>query len=468
MKKTKILLLICCAAALMLGQNVRAGEYVKYLPYVNASMSRASFWSDKEADADRILADSDEIKRLNAKALSEKNAKMCDLKNQPESFDGSAFNAYLSEKLQKEKQSLLGWTYNSCGHKAEADFFDSMIAAAVDPDNAGKSLPVRYAVVSERSNLRAFPCAEPILDDPQDPDFDYQHYDSLRVNEPLLVYTASRDKAWYFVKSLCCSGWVSSSDIAMCKDKAEWLRAWDIPEDRLLVVYGDKIYLEKSNFDGGLSEKVLTMGTKLELIDAAGDGSLINNRSPYNNYAVVLPERLKDGSYARKAALISEHAKVNVGYLPLTKANIARVAFGALGNVYGWGGMLNTDDCSGFVRSVYKCFGLELARNTVCQAALPVSSFDLSELSDAEKENVIRKLPLGAVLFFKGHEMLYLGSDNGRYYVIDALSSMLSISGGSKMRVRSVVVNTLDIKRPSGKTWLSELNLANIPYSAKP
>ena len=36
-----------------------------------------------------------------------------------------------------------------------------------------------------------------------------------------------------------------------------------------------------------------------------------------------------------------------------TKANIAKVTFSALGNIYGWGGSLNSDDCSGYMRNVY-------------------------------------------------------------------------------------------------------------------
>lgn len=468
MKKTGFYLLLWWAAALLLGHNARADEYVKYLPQVNAAMSQAAYWSSREADADRLLADAEAIKRLNAAALSEKNAKMCDLKNEPAFFDGAAFNDFIKRKLQRETDSLLGWTYSRCAHKAEASFFGAMAANAVDPANARPDMPVGYAIVCRRSELRAFPSEEPIYDDPQDVDFDYQYYDSLRDNEPLLVYTLSKDRAWCFAKSVCCSGWVRCSDIALCGSREEWLQAWDIPAERTLVVYGDKVFLEASNFAPDTADKMLTMGTKLELIDPDSTEELIINRSAYNNYAVWLPVRLSDGSYAKKAALISEHAKVNVGYLPLTKANIARVAFGCLGNIYGWGGMLEADDCSGFVRSVYKCFGLELARNTTCQSALPVKSFDLTGLSDAEKIAIIQKLPLGSVLFFNGHEMLYLGCENGRAYVIDALSSMMHENGGSKRRVRSVVVNTLDIKRFNGKTWLSELNLANIPYSSKP
>ena len=85
------------------------------------------------------------------------------------------------------------------------------------------------------------------------------------------------------------------------------------------------------------SNLLLTMGTALELADIENPNILIDNRAAYQNYAVWVPIRNEDGSYAKKLTLIPEHADVSAGYLPLTEKNIAKVAFGALGNTYGWG-----------------------------------------------------------------------------------------------------------------------------------
>ena len=63
--------------------------------------------------------------------------------------------------------------------------------------------------------------------------------------------------------------------------------------------------------------------------------------------------------------------------------------------------------------------------------------------------------------------MLYLGENGGRHYVVNALSSMMDPQTGSKVRVRSIVINTLeDSYRPSGKCWLDDLNMAMVPYRA--
>ncbi len=83
------------------------------------------------------------------------------------------------------------------------------------------------------------------------------------------------------------------------------------------------------------------MGTVLELAEEEGTTALISSRVQWHNHIVYLPVRKSDGSYKKQAALIPAVKKVSVGYLELTKDNIVSVAFGALGDAYGWGGMLH-------------------------------------------------------------------------------------------------------------------------------
>ena len=211
--------------------------------------------------------------------------------------------------------------------------------------------------------------------------------------------------------------------------------------------------------------RLLTMGTTLELAEPETPDALVGNRVTWHNHVVYLPVRQEDGSYRKQAALISASKKVHAGYLPLTKANIVSVAFEALGDAYGWGGMLQADDCSGYVRNIYKCFGLELARNTNWQASMPVAGMDLSHTANEEKRFLLDQLPLGAVLYFNGHEMLYLGNEDGKYYVVNSVSSMMDPwDDTTRQRVRGVVITTLNARRANGSRWLTELNYVNVPY----
>ena len=47
--------------------------------------------------------------------------------------------------------------------------------------------------------------------------------------------------------------------------------------------------------------------------------------------------------------------------------------------------------------------------------------------------------------------MIYLGKVDGKYYVLSTASSIISQETGKKLRTRDVMINTLDVRRGSGK-----------------
>jgi len=460
MRKNKIFSAIL-SVALLFGTTMQVfAANISYLPYVTAEMSDPSYWTDDE----EVLMTEDEIKELNTLTIATKGTNMNDLKNQPETVDGVALNEALKSSTQADVSYYLGWTYLDSETLATQADFDPIIKNTQNKKPT-KTQKVKYGIAVKSTALRSFPTTLPLWDDPKDKDLDYQYLVSVRVNEPLVITSVSADGNFYLAKNICCSGWVPAEDVAICSDKQEWLSAWDLPFDKSLIVYGDKVRTETSITGEKTSDLLLTMGTTLKLADIENPNVLIDNRAAYQNYVVYLPIRKEDGSYAEKLTLIAEHEKVSEGYLPFTKSNIAKVAFSALGNVYGWGGGLDSVDCSGYLRNIYKCFGLELARNTTWQTAMPVAGVDMNGMCREERIAVIDALPLGSILYFKGHEMMYLGSENGRYYVISAVGSIMEPSGsGARQRMRSIVINTLDIKRANGLNWLDSLTYANVPY----
>ena len=145
----------------------------------------------------------------------------------------------------------------------------------------------------------------------------------------------------------------------------------------------------------------------------------------------------------------------------MTRAEIVKQAFKCLGNRYGWGGMLNSQDCSGFIRDVYSCFGLDIPRNTTWQAAMPVQVTKFGDMTDEEKALTLNYMEPGTILQFPGHEMLYLGEKDGRYYTINDVSSLVSPvegeTGTDVLRVRSVIVNDLSTRRKNGYQWFDQI-----------
>ena len=458
-RKTPIITIASFIMASFIAQQVCASG-ISYLPDVTAEMSETSYWTEN----DDLLMTYKEIEELNALTISSKGTNMYDLKNQPETTDGIALNERIKNSSLADASYYLGWTYPGNEKLAEQADYDILIENTQNP-NPLQEQPVKYAVAVRRTELRAFPSYIPIWDDPTDKECDYQYLTSIRVNEPLVITSVSSDGNYYLAKSISCSGWVAAADVALCADKDEWLSAWDFPSEKTLVVYGDKVYTEMSLSGAQTSNLLLTMGTALELADIENPNILIDNRAAYQNYAVWVPIRNEDGSYAKKLTLIPEHADVSAGYLPLTEKNIAKVAFGALGNTYGWGGALLSDDCSGYIRNVFKGCGLELARNTTWQSAMPMANVNMTDMCREERLMVLDALPFGSILFFNGHEMLYLGKENGKYYVISATGNILEPKEGlNRQRIRSTIINTLDTRRANGVTWLDSLTVVNVPY----
>ena len=344
-------------------------------------------------------------------------------------------------------------------------------APARESVNTGGEAPAGaaalYGICTKMTDIRMGPTDLIVTDSLGDLDFDQLQLDSLKINDPVIIRAESADGRYIYCDAATLSGWVLKEDIAVCRDREEWLSAWNIPDEEVLVVTQGKILLDESHVNPESSGRVLTMGCMLRRVRPEEYDASVTNRASFYNYAVYLPVRKNDGSYARTIALIPMHSGVSAGFLPLTVRNILTLAFSRIGDAYGWGGMLSTPDCSAYVREIYQCFGLVLPRNTIWQVEMPVRKWRMDSWSDDRKQELLDTLQAGALFLFKGHIMLYLGENGGRHYVVNALSSMMDPQTGSKVRVRSIVINTLeDSYRPSGKCWLDDLNMAMVPYRA--
>lgn len=446
-------------------QPVTAAASVMYMPDVTAEMNTPEYWLMlRGGEVDTVLADQGTIQRINAANLANADTNMNDLRNYSETTDVVSLNGKLMESAVKDLKNYQQKGYFDRYGNVISDELIQMIAMNTQNQTGIQSMAPMYGIVVKRSLLCGFPTDAIITDEQGDLNFDYNALSGVRVNEPLVIKTVSGDGQWYYALSENCSGWVKASDVAICSSKAEWLNAWDIPSERCLVVTKPRIMLSESNTNPELSNLVLTLGTVLEQAPVGSYNTRITNRSSVGNHVVYIPVRGADGRYIKEQALISAKAGVHEGYMPLTTRNIITVAFSMLGETYGWGGMLSSNDCSGYMTDVYRCFGFVLPRNTTWQAASKAFSFDVTDQTDEQKAAILNNMPIGSILFFKGHEMMYLGMVNGKYYVVSALSSVGSFDGNGTMRARSVLINTLDIQRGNRTTWMSNIYKMQIPY----
>ena len=418
-------------------------------PNVTAEMHTAEFWCGKKNCSTEPIMSSEEIAELNRAILDKPETYTNDLSAIEGTYNGVELAA-LNADFEAPKVMYLN------GEPVPESYYEDM-RKNIRGSRVTENMPYKYGFAVNRTVMKAYPYEDYLSDDPSDPEWDNFVSSAVAVNEPLVLLFTTADGKFIMAKSQCCSGWVPTADIAVCANKSEWEK-YKNPKD-ILVVTGEKVYLEPSA-DADLNEKMLTMGTVLPLVTDENTGT-VSYRLPWGNYVVKMPARKADGSFYQKDALIPANRDVNVGYLPYTSANVVTQAFKSLGNRYGWGGMMNSQDCSAYVREVYLCFGLEIPRNTTWQAEIPADVTNMSNMTDDEKTGVLNTLPTGAILIFPGHEMLYLGEDNGLYYTINDISSLVPPdSPGEIIKPRSVVVNDLSTLRANGSTWLENLSYA--------
>lgn len=361
------------------------------------------------------------------------------------SIEGKVDSGLLNEWMKKygQRRSL----YDINGNDIDSCHWDSAICNMNISNISGK---VRYAVTVANTEERVLPTRERGYQDSDNALFDDLVMTKMLVNEPLLVLHISSDSLWYFVLGKYApSGWVPKEDIAFCDDINSWneTQAGDF-----LLITADRMRLEM-NDPNGKDYTELTMGSKLKLIDP--DSVKIDNyhRLGRNVYAVKFPTRDENGNLYYREEFLPARDGVHVGYLPFTRRNILKQAFSCLGDRYGWGGTFGARDCSSFCQDVYRCFGILLPRNSSMQVAYQGKTIDIEGMDSQQKYIHLKKEARpGSLLYMPGHIFMYLGEKDGKIYTINSASSVKI--NGEKTYIQSVVINSLDEIRGSGKTWL--------------
>ena len=430
---------------------------LSYASGVTNEMCNSTYWAEKQEDADKVLMTLKEVQELNQATIDGAGTKVFDLVTMQEKRTAKERAALLAsaEPIPTRALYIDGEKIDNTAYFTNLK--NAMLETGFDTDEKIQL----YAVAVERADIKAWPTDDIIGYYEDDPD-DEMESSILNVNEPFIIGAKCvvNGETFYWGQSNICPGWVNAKSLAICADKEEWLDAWqvDIESKDFLVVVQDKIVLEPSILEPSISEVKLVIGTTLKLVPKDEIPEEIAERGPWNNYVVYLPTRDENGNYKRQYALISQHYSVSIGFLPLTQENILKVAFSCLGNRYGWGGMLGAMDCTLYTRGVYECFGIELPRNTSWQPKVPGKVTDISKLSTEEKQKYIENLPAGAILFFSGHAMLYVGTENNTNYVISSTGSLSdSVGELSVKKMYSIILNPLTVRRAAGTTWLENV-----------
>lgn len=315
----------------------------------------------------------------------------------------------------------------------------------------------RWGICVRRCAMRALPTCAPLTARRDDRFDDRLQLTALADGEPLAVFHESADGRYYFAAAYCHMGWVAAADVGLC-GFAAWRAA---QEGDFLRVTGSRVLLCADGEEPRVSARVVTMGTRLALAEPVGTLRAVRSRVSYDAYIARLPVRETDGALGFAEALVPVSAAVCVGDVPYTALAAVRLAEATRGEVYGWGGLLGSRDCSALVGEVYRCFGFRLPRNARDLARLP-DGIDLAPYTSEEKRERLRALPAGAVLYFPGHCMLWLGERGGEPMCLSAAGSFRPAGSpaAAPRAVNTCAVTPLTVVRASGETWLEALERA--------
>lgn len=420
-----------------------SAQNVTYPSGVTPEMTKASYWSNIAISPDKVLMDTNDIQLLNDSIENESATHRVNLENL-ESIGKGEFYKF-------DRDLYIN------GELIDEDAYLSMFSAT------HTEVPLTYAVAVKRTDIKSWPIIDVLGYTADDPD-DEAELDIMNVNEPFIIggKCVVDGHTFYYGTSDCFDGWVDSENVAICQSKDEWLDAWKVnPENKdFLVVTQAKLTTEPMLLSPEISKIELMMGTILKLVPSNEIPNSIGERTDnWFNYVVYIPTRDLNGYYIKKPALIQERYAVNLGFMPLTQKNLLDLSFAYLGDRYGWGGMLESNDSSLYSRAVYKCFGINLPRNSTQQTKIPGKFTDISGMTEAEKLEYLKTIPVGSILWFSGFTMHYIGNVNNMAYVI-ATVGVLSDSGETVdvQRRYTVSVVPLTVKRKNGNTWLQELS----------
>lgn len=398
---------------------------------IHGDRATAGYWTERNLDGEKLCLTREEIIALN-QTMREKITSLTDLMNYAQTVDGATLKELILGAQQDFRgESEPGEHYDKGGSPIRQ--YDYYVAQGnCNLEAVPASSDVRYGVVTMRTNMRLLPTSKYYFDDKS-----FQHYDDLQGTaldpcEPLLVLHTSKDGAFAFAIGRYYKGWVSLGAIGFT-DRAVWEK-YVSPENFLVVTdHKKKVHV------GGAWNVLFQMGSIIPLKSSVPQGGF---------YQAIIPVEI-NGHLSEAVVPVKVDSTVNLGYLPCTPNNFVRQSLKFLGDVYGWGGMEESVDCSSFVQDIYRSMGILIPRDADQQELAMNYSVSLAGLDTAARYQKAAEAPVGALFFKPGHVMFYLGKDaKGNFLVIHSASSYFTFAGNKSKKhyIRRVLVSDLNFQ----------------------
>ncbi len=441
------------------------------LTSTTSAMLNPGYWIKKIPNAEKPIKTPEQLKHFNDEIRS----------MIPECVDVFKLDLtrpgkQITEVLQNEYKTLSGRKlFDAEGRTVPKSVFEETLKPLIQIEQVPSKIKMKWGVAVRATSVRALPTTMKMIEAPDDYEFDQLQFTLIKLWTPVGIYHVSRDGKWVYIQAPYVRGWVQAKDIAVFPSRDEMKKY--ARSNRFLVVTGESTRLFKKAdliqvllrpsmgtviplASPGTSEGIRSVTKKTERLDAGqAVGKTTKVDSVPGAYVVWVPYRKEGGSAGLTKGYINKKSDVTQGYPAYTQANAIRQAFKLLGQRYGWGGMYNGRDCSGFVHDVFLSLGVDLPRDSKQQALIgtQLGFFEPGE-SDAEKQMILRDARPGITLLkMPHHQMIYLGKVGDQFYVIH--STWAERIGpdpvkDEKRRINQVVVSDLDL---NGNSYVGSL-----------
>jgi len=409
-------------------------------------MLSADYWIKRIPDAEKPVKTPEQLKHFNEEILD-----MVPERRDVFKMDRTRPGSQIAGPLQLEYDTLRNRKlFDGEGKVVPKSVFDEL-KPLMQIDKVPAKVKMKWGAAVRAASVRAIPTPMKMIEGADDVEFDQLQYTQIKLWTPVGIFHETSDRKWFYVQAPYVRGWVRAKDIAVFEGRDE-LKTY-LKSGRFLVVTGESVRVFK---DTALKEVVQrpSMGTVIPLATSATGKS-----SSGDVYPVWMLYRKEDGSAGVQKCYVSKKSDVSKGFLPYSQANVIRQAFKLLGQRYGWGGMWNGRDCSGFVHDVFLSLGVDLPRDSKQQAMVGTQLGYFKAFEDeAEKRSVLKAARPGLTLMkMPHHQMMYLGTVNGQFYTIH--STWAERIGqdpklDEKRRINQVVVSDMNL---NGNSYVGAL-----------
>ena len=287
-------------------------------------------------------------------------------------------------------------------------------------------------ITIKHTNVRALPTAQAFYHDPKKVGegfpFDYNQNTAYYLNTPLFISHYSLDGKWAYVRGSAAYGWIKTSDMAVV-DRT-FIKKFKNGKYGVTVRDNTKLYHD------GREVTLVKLGTIFPM-------TTVKTKKRKEKTVYLFADRGKGGRALLHTASVSKAGLIAKKPIAMTPKNVALIARQFYNEPYGWGGLMQTRDCSSFTKDFFAPFGLFLRRNSSKQAR-DGSYCNIRGIPKSKKKKTIisKAKPFRSMLYVPGHIVLYLGQYKGEPVIMHTYWGARLKDGSKKVLARTVITTT--------------------------